>query len=111
MIRIEDVALLALAPRVRISTHPRLSIDIYSLSVASPLQGYTAKLDLSTPVVDCGPILPSSFPGQAPRVMPLTLTNPGDYPMEVISLDFDKRYLEEEDILRSLDRWEAVDRW
>lgn len=52
--------------------------------------------------VDCGPILPK-FDGQVPNEARLQMVNPCPYPIEVVSLDFDKRYLADDEVLRGVD--------
>ena len=53
--------------------------------------------------MDCGPILPL-FEGQVPNEAEFEMVNPCPFPIEVLSLDFDKQYLVDEDTLGTIDR-------
>lgn len=61
-------------------------------------RGRELRVEFSTTLLQFGPILPHSS-GQA---LELTVTNPTPVPVEIYSVDFDKRHREEEDILRSM---------
>lgn len=65
-------------------------------------KGYTPKVEFSSMVVDCGAILPI-FPGQQAAEATVQLTNPCDHPVELVCLDMDKQYCEDQETLRSLD--------
>jgi hypothetical protein len=65
-------------------------------------RGYTPKVQFSTRLVSCGPILPAA-PGQGPAEGRLELYNPGDRPVEVVCLDLDQQRLLEEQALRAAD--------
>lgn len=47
--------------------------------------------------------VPPDVQGQVPAEGILHLVNPCSFPVEVVSLDFDKRYLADEELLRVLD--------
>ena len=61
-------------------------------------RGREPRVEFSSTLLEFGPVLPHSV-GQE---LELTVTNPTPVPVEIYSVDFDKRYREEEDILRSL---------
>ncbi|XP_051512768.1 hydrocephalus-inducing protein homolog [Myxocyprinus asiaticus] len=66
-------------------------------------QGEEPQLEFSSSELDFGPILPYSK-GKMAEVM---VRNPCSFPVEFYSLDFDKQYLEEEEILRMLKGYDA----
>lgn len=61
-------------------------------------EGINTPLKFDPPYLDLGPVIPF-FLGDEKLV---TVTNNSDVPVELYSLDFDKKYLEEESILASL---------
>ncbi|GIL73964.1 hypothetical protein Vretifemale_3957, partial [Volvox reticuliferus] len=65
-------------------------------------RGLTPKVNFSPNFVDCGPILPF-FEGQAPNEARVTMSNPCPFSIEVVSLDFDQRYLSDEEALRGME--------
>ena len=68
----------------------RLTIDVSGT-------GEAPRIELSQNMVELGPILPFSDGA----TMDFTISNPCDFKVEVYSLDFDRQYLEEEEILRN----------
>lgn len=58
-------------------------------------------MDLIPETVKLGPVLPYN----TSQTVPIEMKNPMDQPIEVYSLDFDKVYAEEEDILKRLDHF------
>lgn len=64
-------------------------------------QGINYQVDLNQEVVKLGPVLPYSHKALAVFEM----KNPMEQPIEVYSLDFDKTYFEEEEILKRLDNF------
>ena len=57
-------------------------------------RGLTTKLQFSPSILDLGPILPNHT-----DVREITVTNNNDKAIEIYSVDYDKTYLEEEEIL------------
>jgi hypothetical protein len=86
----------AVALPIKIANNPR------ARELACSGRGFTPRVDISPGVVDCGPVLPA-LPGQWPAEAALTLTNPTDRTVEVVCLDLDPRYREEQEALRALD--------
>jgi hydrocephalus-inducing protein len=68
------------------------------INFSASATGYTLKLQLDPPLVDCGPILPK-FEGQKPNEVLLKLVNPSSYPIEVFNLDFDEAFNEQDQYL------------
>ncbi|KAI5620966.1 hydrocephalus-inducing protein-like isoform X1, partial [Silurus asotus] len=66
-------------------------------------QGLEPQLEFSTPKINLGPLLPCSN-GEEVEVL---VRNPCPFPIEFYSLDFDKQYLEEENILRLMKGYDA----
>lgn len=61
--------------------------------------GYTLKLSFDRTALNLGPIIPY-FEGQIPNEQSIEIINPTDYPIEVVSLNFDERYHADESMLR-----------
>ena len=59
-------------------------------------KGNEQEVDFSVKSVDLGPVLPMA----QGCTLDLTISNPGNSPVEIYSLDFDQKYQEEERILR-----------
>ncbi|TRY66375.1 hypothetical protein DNTS_003347 [Danionella cerebrum] len=66
-------------------------------------QGEDPQLQFSSSVIDFGSILPFS----EGKMMDVTVCNPCSFPVEFYSVDFDKQYQEEEEILRLLKGYNA----
>ncbi|XP_051727085.1 hydrocephalus-inducing protein homolog [Ctenopharyngodon idella] len=66
-------------------------------------QGEVPRLEFSSSKLDMGSILPYS----EGKVAEVIVRNPCPFPIEFYSLDFDKQYLEEEEILRMLKGYDA----
>ncbi|XP_073706753.1 hydrocephalus-inducing protein homolog [Garra rufa] len=66
-------------------------------------QGEEPQLEFSSSELDFGSILPFS----EGKVAEVVVCNPCPFPIEFYSLDFDKQYLEEEEILRMLKGYDA----
>ena len=58
-------------------------------------------MDFVPDTIKMGPVLPYSTAASAC----IEMKNPMDVPIEVYSLDFDKQYIEEEDILKRLEQF------
>lgn len=67
-------------------------------------QGIHYQVDPSPETVHLGPVLPYD----TSAVQCIELKNPMDQAIEVISQDFDKQYLEEEEILKRLEHFQAA---
>lgn len=65
-------------------------------------RGMTPRVCFNPTFLDCGPILPL-FEGQAPNEAKVTMSNPCPFPIELVSLDFDTRYLVDEEALRAME--------
>jgi hydrocephalus-inducing protein len=63
--------------------------------------GVDLGVQFDPPMVEMGPVLPHADPISREIVM----TNTSEAPLEIYSTDFDKRYLEEEEILRQCERF------
>eukprot|EP00232_Nephroselmis_pyriformis_P008175 CAMPEP_0182895474 /NCGR_PEP_ID=MMETSP0034_2-20130328/25702_1 /TAXON_ID=156128 /ORGANISM="Nephroselmis pyriformis, Strain CCMP717" /LENGTH=2117 /DNA_ID=CAMNT_0025029307 /DNA_START=132 /DNA_END=6482 /DNA_ORIENTATION=- len=59
--------------------------------------GHTLSTKFDAPAVDLGAILPTA---EGPNEAWVRLINPCKYPIEVFSCDFDKQYMEDEEVLR-----------
>ncbi|NXI34967.1 HYDIN protein, partial [Galbula dea] len=66
-------------------------------------QGLEPRLEFSPPVLDLGPVLPSSQGAEGTVVV----KNPCKFPIEFYSLEFDQQYLAEEQILRLLKDYDS----
>lgn len=64
-------------------------------------RGYTPRVEFRPELVDCGAILPKTL-GQRPAEAGLVLRNLGDRPVEVVCLDLDRQYWDDEEVLRGL---------
>lgn len=62
-------------------------------------QGVNYQIDFIPEAVKMGPVLPYN----RSAIQCIEMRNPMDQPLEVYSLDFDKQYVEEEDILKRLE--------
>eukprot|EP00798_Chlamydomonas_sp_ICE-L_P006741 gene6741-3411_t len=80
---------------IKIGLNPR------SREMTGKGKGATPKISFTPSFVDCGPILPK-FEGQTPNEARFQMVNPCNYPVEVFSLDFDTRFLEEDETLRTI---------
>eukprot|EP00854_Cymbomonas_tetramitiformis_P000766 gene766-1240_t len=69
--------------------------------------GFMLGLRLEPPVLDLAPILPSA---EKPNEAFFTMINDSHVPIEVFSLDVDKQYLEDEEILREAEGYAEQDR-
>lgn len=69
---------------------------------------YTLGVQFDPPIIDLGAILPK-HDKQQPISATLNMLNPNDHPIEVVSLDWDKRYLEEERLLREYSGYNSDD--
>jgi hypothetical protein len=67
-------------------------------------QGIHYQVDPAPETVHLGPVLPYD----TSAVACIELKNPMDQAIEVLSQDFDKRYLEEEEILKRMDHFQAA---
>ena len=65
-------------------------------------QGVNYQVDFVPDAVKLGPVLPYSNAAMAC----IEMRNPMDIPIEVYSLDFDKLYIEEEEILKRLEQFQ-----
>ena len=65
-------------------------------------QGIHYQLDLTEKVM-LGPVLPYD----RSAIQEFEIKNPMDQPIEVYSLDFDRQYIDEEDILKRVDNFQA----
>lgn len=65
-------------------------------------QGVNFQVDFVPDTVKLGPVLPYSTQAMAC----IEMRNPMEIPVELYSLDFDRQYLEEEDILKRLDQFQ-----
>ena len=73
----------------------RITIDVSGT-------GEAPRIEISKSMVELGPILPFSDGA----TIDVTLKNPCDFKVEVYSLDFDRQYLDEEEILRNLNGYD-----
>ena len=65
-------------------------------------QGVNYQIDFQPEALKLGPVLPYNNN----CIQLIEMRNPMDQPIEVYSLDFDKQYIEEEDILKRLDQFQ-----
>lgn len=73
-----------------------ISDSIQRIDIATSGVGVQPQIAIDQNIVELGPILPFS----TGTTIDITVTNPSTVPVEFYSLDFDDRYLEEEDLLR-----------
>ena len=59
-------------------------------------KGTEPRVEFSRHLLEFPPIMPSGDSSEAE----VTIFNPKDYPVEIYSLEFDKQYLEEEEVRR-----------
>lgn len=67
-------------------------------------QGIHYQVDLVPETVHLGPVLPYD----TSAVQCIELKNPMEQAIEVLSQDFDKQYVDEEDILKRMDHFQAA---
>ena len=65
-------------------------------------QGVNFQVDFVPDTVKMGPVLPYS----TAAIACIEMRNPMEVPIEVYSLDFDKQYIEEEEILKRLEQFQ-----
>jgi hydrocephalus-inducing protein len=65
-------------------------------------QGVNYQIDFVPETVKLGPVLPYN----TSAIQCIEMRNPMDQPLEVYSLDFDKQYIEEEEILKRLEQFQ-----
>jgi hydrocephalus-inducing protein len=67
-------------------------------------QGINNLVDLKPDNIKLGPVLPYD----TKSIECFEITNPMDHPIEIYSLDFDKQYLEEEEIIKRMDNFQVT---
>lgn len=75
-------------------SHSNKSYNVNAMGI-----GYTLRLSFDRSALNLGPIVPY-FEGQAPNQQSFEIINPTDYPIEVVSLNFDEQYHTDEAKLR-----------
>lgn len=82
--------------QIRIRDNPRQKIiNVFG-------RGEVLKVEVTGNIFELGPVMPNQG-----CTCEFTLLNPTDYPIEVYSLDFDKQYLDEEQLLAEFDGYEG----
>lgn len=70
--------------------------------------GHTLKFALDKTAIDLGPIVPF-YEGQVPNRSSFSIINPTDYPIEIICMNFDEQFRNDEQLIREYGGFEAED--
>ncbi|CCI45136.1 unnamed protein product [Albugo candida] len=88
-------------------SHLKLTLQVTANPRAKTIvcrgEGSELQISFSPPIVELGPILPCIKTATAFADM----RNDSEYPVEVVSLDFDKEYLKDEELIRSIPAFDS----